>query len=37
MQNKDFCRCYKHLVNRKDGRYECDKCKQLFTLVKYIR
>lgn len=30
MQNKDFCKCYEHLVKRKDGRYECAKCNQLF-------
>lgn len=36
MYNKDICRCSEHLTKRKDGRYECTKCKQLFTVVKSI-
>lgn len=36
MHNKYVCKCYENLIKRKDDRYKCAKCNQLFTIVKSI-
>ena len=36
MSNKEHCECYKTLRKRRDGRYICNNCNKIFTVVKYI-
>lgn len=37
MCNEKKCMCYLNLVKRRDGRYKCNKCGKLLTVITFIR